>query len=48
VDWTLELVLVPVSDIDLSFNDPDGNSWLGQEVRRGGDSSPSRSQGQPV
>jgi catechol 2,3-dioxygenase-like lactoylglutathione lyase family enzyme len=58
VDWKLELIVVPVSDVDrakafyieqagfgldverrddnsfLSFSDPDGNSWLVQEVRR--------------
>jgi hypothetical protein len=43
VDWKLELVVVPVSDIDgakafymerAGFSDPDGNGWLVQEVRR--------------
>jgi hypothetical protein len=37
VDWKLELVVVPVADVDcgsfLSFSDPDGNSWLVQAVR---------------
>ena len=51
VDWKLELVVVPVSDVDrakafyiertdynsfLTFNDPDGNRWMVQEVGRAG------------
>ena len=42
MDWTLEVVVLPVSDIDRSiafyrdqvgFHDPDGNSWSVQELK---------------
>jgi catechol 2,3-dioxygenase-like lactoylglutathione lyase family enzyme len=41
VDWKLELIAVPVSDVDrakafytekLGFNDPDGNAWAVQQI----------------
>ncbi len=44
MDYKLELVLIPVSDVDRAkkfylekagFADPDGNVWLLQEVNRG-------------
>lgn len=43
MDYKLELVLIPVSDVDRAnkfcqsfadFTDPDGNVWLLQEVDR--------------
>lgn len=32
MDFKLEVVVIPVYDTYLSFNDPDGNGWLIQEV----------------
>jgi len=39
VDWKLEVVVVPVSDVDRAqdaFSDPGGTGWLVQEARRTG------------
>ena len=44
MDWTFEVVVLPVSDIDRSvafyrggtffgFSDPDGNQWAVQELK---------------
>ena len=43
MDWTLEVVVLPVSDIQViaeadggtffGFSDPDGNSWAVQEIK---------------
>ena len=38
VDFKLEVVVVPVADVDraknsfVSFSDPDGNEWFVQEI----------------
>jgi hypothetical protein len=35
MDWRLELVQVPVSDVDRAkrfYSDPDGNSWSVQAI----------------
>ena len=40
MDYRLEGVVVPVSDVDRAkafyvfFNDPDGNGWAVQEIKR--------------
>ncbi|HEY8200011.1 MAG TPA: hypothetical protein VII47_01515 [Actinomycetota bacterium] len=42
MDYKLEVVLIPVSDVDCEygsfadFSHPDGNTWVLQEVRRDG------------
>jgi hypothetical protein len=39
MDWKIELVAIPVSDVDIqpwgsfvTFSDPDGNSWTLQQL----------------
>jgi hypothetical protein len=37
MNWTLEVVVVPVSDVDRAkafyfFSDPDGNRWAVQQI----------------